>query len=68
MNGRFAGEHTGVWIPWDLDVTEHVTPGRVSEIAVAVKGAYYAHDPSHGQWRPYTRRPRATGTASPQAS
>lgn len=48
VNGQLAGDHTGVWIPWDLDVTKFVEPGRVNEIAVAVKGSYYAFD--------YTRR------------
>ncbi|MBE0534413.1 MAG: hypothetical protein IH624_02005 [Phycisphaerae bacterium] len=47
VNGRLAGEHTGVWIPWDLDVTKFVEPGKVNEIAVAVKGSYYAFDRKH---------------------
>ncbi len=47
VNGRLAGEHTGVWIPWDLDVTEFVEAGEVNEIAVAVKGSYYAFDRKH---------------------
>jgi len=45
INGQLAGTHRGVWVPWDLDVTEHVRPGQVNEIAVAVKGTYYAQDP-----------------------
>jgi len=44
VNGTFAGEHTGVWIPWDLDVSKFIEAGRVNEIAVAVKGSYYAFD------------------------
>ena len=52
VNGRFAGSHRGVWIPWDLDITEHVKPGRTNEIAVAVKSSYYAID--HAHYRPGT--------------
>ncbi len=44
VNGRLAGSHRGVWIPWDLDVSNLVEPGEVNEIAVAVKGPYYAVD------------------------
>jgi len=47
VNGKLAGTHQGVWIPWDLDISEHVKPGRVNELAVAVKGSYYTFDP---QW------------------
>ncbi len=48
INGRFAGDHTGVWIPWDVDITPFIEPGQVNEIMVVVKGSYYAFD--------YTRR------------
>jgi hypothetical protein len=44
VNGQFAGDHTGVLIPWDLDVSRFIKPGQVNEIAVAVKGSYYAFD------------------------
>ncbi len=44
VNGRLAGTHRGVWIPWDLDVSRYVEPGKVNEIAVAIKGPYYAID------------------------
>ena len=44
VNGKLAGTHRGVWVPWDLDVSPHVEPGKVNEIAVAVKGTYYATD------------------------
>ena len=47
VNGERAGEHRGVWIPWDLDVTKHIKPGQVNELAVAVKGSYYAFDPKY---------------------
>ena len=44
VNGKFAGDHTGVWIPWNLDISKFIEPGRTNEIAVAVKGSYYAFD------------------------
>jgi beta-galactosidase len=44
VNGQLAGTHTGVWVPWDLDITPYVKPGQVNELAVAVKGTYYAMD------------------------
>jgi len=44
INGELAGTHQGVWIPWDLDVSKFVAPGKVNEIAIAVKGHYYAID------------------------
>jgi len=44
VDGKFAGSHRGVWVPWDLDLSSVVTPGKVNEIAVAVKGPYYAVD------------------------
>ncbi|MCK4376582.1 MAG: hypothetical protein KAX19_14700, partial [Candidatus Brocadiae bacterium] len=44
VNGHLAGTHRGVWIPWDLDISRYVEPGRTNEIAVAVKGPYYAVD------------------------
>jgi hypothetical protein len=46
INGQLAGTHRGVWVPWDLDITKHVRPGQTNEIAVAVKGTYYAQDPN----------------------
>ena len=44
VDGKLAGSHRGVWVPWDLDVSDVITPGKVNEIAVAVKGPYYAID------------------------
>ena len=44
VNGRLAGTHKGVWVPWDLDVSGFIQPGKVNELAVAVKGTYYALD------------------------
>ncbi|MBD3180680.1 hypothetical protein GF312_00205 [Candidatus Poribacteria bacterium] len=44
VNGELAGTHQGVWIPWDLDISPYVKFDAVNEIAVAVKGCYYAID------------------------
>ena len=44
INGKLAGTHRGVWVPWDLDVSEFIRAGETNEIAVAVKGTYYAMD------------------------
>lgn len=44
VNGQPAGTHKGVWVPWDLDVSPFIEPGKVNELAVAVKGTYYALD------------------------
>jgi len=44
VNGELAGTHRGVWVPWDLDVSKYIRPGDTNEIAVAVKGTYYAMD------------------------
>jgi hypothetical protein len=44
VNGRLAGTHKGVWVPWDLDITPLVRPGEINELAIAIKGTYYALD------------------------
>jgi len=65
VNGRLAGSHRGVWIPWDLDVSRYIEPGKVNEIAVGIKGPYYAvdvatygraHDLDHARSRPRGRQ------------
>lgn len=44
VNGQLAGTRQSVWIPWDLDVSRFIQAGKVNEIAVAIKGPYYAMD------------------------
>ena len=44
VNGHLAGTHRGVWVPWDLDVSPFVKTGQVNELALAIKGTYYALD------------------------
>ena len=47
VNGELAGTHKGVWIPWDMDISDHIRPGQVNEIALAIKGPWYAIDYRH---------------------
>jgi len=44
VNGNLAGTHKSANIPWHLDVSEHVIPGRDNEIAIAVKSPWYGFD------------------------
>ena len=37
VNGRMAGQHTGGFTPFELDVTELIHPGQQNTIALAVK-------------------------------
>ncbi|HIE51462.1 MAG TPA: hypothetical protein EYP85_06855 [Armatimonadetes bacterium] len=62
VNGQLAGTHRGVWIPWDLDISQFVKPGAVNELLVAVKGPYYAIDAAHMKEKSIQRlrnRPRS---------
>jgi len=61
VNGKLAGTHKGLWIPWDLDVSAFIEPGRVNELAVAVKGPWYAWDPAHNTWDVHRNRVRPLG-------
>jgi len=58
INGKPAGTHKGVWIPWDLDVSQFVEPGKVNELVVAVKGSWYAFDGEHHSATPQENRCR----------
>ncbi len=49
VNGELAGTHKGVWVPWDMDISGHLKAGQVNEIALAVKGPWYAMD--YKNWR-----------------
>ncbi len=44
VNGQLAGTHRGVWIPWDMDISEHMVPGQVNEVVIAVKSPWYGFD------------------------
>ena len=47
VNGKLAGAHKGVLVPWDMDISRLVEPGKVNELAIAVKSYYYALDSQH---------------------
>lgn len=44
VNRTLAGTHRGVWIPWDLDISDFVKPSEMNQLHIAVKGPYYAFD------------------------
>ncbi len=44
INGKLAGTHQGVWVPWTLDVSDRIRPGEVNQIDIVIKGPYYAVD------------------------
>jgi len=47
IDGKLAGTHNGVWIPWDLDVSRFIEPGKTHELMITVKGPWYAVDTEH---------------------
>lgn len=48
VNGKRVGWRRSVLVPWELDVTEGVQPGKVNAFTVVVKGPWYAFDTSRG--------------------
>ncbi len=44
INGKLAGTHKSVLVPWSMDVTEFITRGQDNEIVVAIKSPWYAID------------------------
>lgn len=66
VNGELAGTHRSVWIPWQMDVSDYVRPGEVNELVIAVKGSYYATEPTEGN-APQGRRNRPRTRARGQA-
>ncbi|MAX26518.1 MAG: hypothetical protein CMJ19_18650 [Phycisphaeraceae bacterium] len=44
VNGKLAGTHKSVLVPWSMDVTDHIKRGKVNDIVIAVKGPWYAID------------------------
>ena len=49
VNGTYVGGHTTVLVPWDIDLTPHLKPGKMNEIVLGVKSSWYAMDPSFGR-------------------
>lgn len=43
VNGKEVGFHIGGWIPFAIDITDHVTPGKPFMLGVDVKGG--SHQP-----------------------
>ncbi|MCM8785694.1 MAG: hypothetical protein NC827_06855 [Candidatus Omnitrophica bacterium] len=44
VNGKYIGGHRSVLVPWNIDITEGIIPGKINEIVLIVKGPYYAID------------------------
>ncbi|NLF39498.1 hypothetical protein GX586_08635 [bacterium] len=44
VNGTLAGTHRGMLIPWDMDISRLVQPGRTNELVIAVKSPWYGFD------------------------
>lgn len=42
INGKLANTHKSVLVPWSCDVTDHIIPGKINEIIVAIKSPWYA--------------------------
>jgi beta-galactosidase len=40
INGKKAGEHIGGYVPFYIDITKFVTPGKSNEIAIRVDNSY----------------------------
>ncbi|TVR49855.1 MAG: hypothetical protein EA425_11280 [Puniceicoccaceae bacterium] len=57
VNGELAGTHRSVWIPWQMDLSDHIRPGEVNELVIGVKGSYYAVDPRFSSPQEFRNRP-----------
>lgn len=44
INGKLATTHKSVLVPWSVDVTPFIEPGRINTLVVAVKSPWYAID------------------------
>ena len=44
LNGKYIGGHRSVLVPWDIDISEGIIPGKINELLILVKGPYYAFD------------------------
>ncbi len=62
VNGRFVGEHSGGYTPFDLDISRYVRPGRPATVTVRAydacdadtllgKQTYNWYTPSSGIWQ-----------------
>ncbi|MCX7002246.1 MAG: hypothetical protein NTV22_03110, partial [bacterium] len=46
VNGAFVGDHTSVLVPWDMDITAHMTPGATNQRVIGIKSPWHAIDVS----------------------
>jgi hypothetical protein len=44
INGKFAGTHKSVLVPWSLDLSQYIERGKDNDIIIAVKSPWYAID------------------------
>jgi beta-galactosidase len=51
VNGAFAGAHTSVLVPWDMDITPQIIPGATNELVIGIKSPWYAIDVSDARGR-----------------
>ena len=57
VNGRYCGGTKNCWAVWDCDVTQAIKPGKVNEVVVALKDAFYAlagNKPDRLDYVPYS--------------
>lgn len=57
INGKQAGKHFGIFLPFDIDVTHLVTPGKENEIALGIRKSSL-----FDQRGPYGRRTYQAGS------
>ncbi len=49
VNGQLVDTHQSVLVPWDLDITHAITPGKRNQITIAIKSPWYAIDTQTNQ-------------------
>lgn len=58
IDGKPVGSHTGVMVPFDVDLSPYLKPGSTHTLSVAIKGSYYAIDHAPGQLKRSRNQPR----------
>jgi len=49
VNGEYIGGHQSVLVPWDMDITRALRPGRVNTVTIGIKSSWYALQPGKGE-------------------